>query len=88
LITVLSQASEGKLHRACIKTKFFNQETLMNKDQVKGRIDEVKGKVKEAAGVLLDDKDLEIEGSVEKNVGKVQSGFGDLKQDINKATED
>jgi uncharacterized protein YjbJ (UPF0337 family) len=58
------------------------QETLMNKDQVKGKVEEVKGKVKEAAGVILDDKGMEIEGNVQKNVGKVQSGFGDLKEDI------
>ena len=30
------------------------QETLMNKDQVKGKFEEVKGKVKEAAGVVTD----------------------------------
>jgi uncharacterized protein YjbJ (UPF0337 family) len=55
---------------------------LMNKDQVKGRVEEAKGKVKEAAGVLLDDKDMETEGNVQKNVGKVQAGFGDLKEEI------
>jgi uncharacterized protein YjbJ (UPF0337 family) len=58
------------------------QETLMNKDQVKGRIEEAKGKVKEATGVVLDDKDLEAEGNVQKNIGKVRSGFGDLKEDL------
>jgi uncharacterized protein YjbJ (UPF0337 family) len=57
--------------------KINYQERVMNKDQVKGRVEEAKGKVKEAAGVLLDDKDLEIEGNVQKNVGKVQAGFGD-----------
>jgi uncharacterized protein YjbJ (UPF0337 family) len=34
--------------------------------------------------VILDDKGMEIEGNVQKNVGKVQSGFGDLKEDIKK----
>jgi len=57
-------------------------EIIMNKDQVKGRVEEVKGKVKEAAGVILDDKELELKGNVQKNLGKAQSGFGDLKQDI------
>jgi uncharacterized protein YjbJ (UPF0337 family) len=51
----------------------------MNKDQFKSRVEEVKGKVKEAAGVILDDKTLELEGNVQKNVGKAQAGFGDLK---------
>jgi len=51
----------------------------MNKDQVKGKIEEVKGKAKEAAGVILDDKELEVKGNIQKNVGKVRSGLGDLK---------
>jgi uncharacterized protein YjbJ (UPF0337 family) len=63
------------------------QEKLMNKDQIKGRVEEAKGKVKEAAGVILDDKGLEIEGNVQKNVGKVQSGFGDLKEDVKESID-
>jgi len=43
---------------------------MKNKDQIKGKVEEVKGKVKEAAGVLLDDKGMEIEGNIQKNVGK------------------
>jgi len=64
------------------------QETLMNKDQIKGKVEEAKGKVKEVAGKILDDKGMEIEGNVQKNVGKVQSGFGNLKEDIKKEIED
>lgn len=54
----------------------------MNKDQVKGRVDEAKGAVKEITGKVLDDKGMEIEGNIQKNVGKAQAGFGDLKKDI------
>ena len=54
----------------------------MNKDQIKGRVEE--GKVKEVTGKILDDDDMELEGNVQKNVGKVQAGFGDLKEDIKK----
>jgi uncharacterized protein YjbJ (UPF0337 family) len=57
----------------------------MNKDQIKGRIEETTGKVKEVAGILLDDKALEVEGNIRKNVGKVQAGFGDLQQEIKKS---
>ena len=57
-------------------------ETLMNKDQIKGKVEEAKGKIKEVTGKILDDKGMEIEGNVQKNVGKVQKGFGDLKEDI------
>jgi uncharacterized protein YjbJ (UPF0337 family) len=34
--------------------------------------------------VILDDKGMQIEGNIQKNVGKVQKGYGDLKQDIKK----
>lgn len=54
----------------------------MNKDQVKGRIDVVKGAVKEVAGHIVGNKSLETEGVVQKTVGKVQAGLGDIKSDV------
>ncbi|CRI67243.1 conserved hypothetical protein [Thiocapsa sp. KS1] len=57
----------------------------MNKDQVKGRYEEAKGKVKEVAGNVSGDKELEVEGNIQKNIGKVQAGVGDLKEDIKKS---
>ncbi len=54
----------------------------MNKDQVKGRYEEAKGKVKEVAGNVTGDKELEIEGNIQKNLGKAQAGFGDVKEDV------
>lgn len=54
----------------------------MNKDQVDGRVGEAEGKVKEATGVILDDKEMQAEGNVQKNIGKAQKGYGDIKQDI------
>ena len=80
LSCALIMAIESRLHNY--------QETLMNKDQVKGRVEEAKGKVKEVTGKILDDEDMELEGNVQKNVGKVQAGFGDLKDDIKKEIED
>jgi len=59
----------------------------MNKDQVKGRIEEATGKVKEVAGKVTGDKDLEQEGKVQNIGGKVQAGYGDLKEDIKTAVE-
>jgi uncharacterized protein YjbJ (UPF0337 family) len=70
-----------------------------NKNQLKGRVEEIEakvkkaegrteeaeGKVKEAVGVLLDDKDMQIKGNVQKNVGKVKSGYFDgLNKDTKK----
>lgn len=54
----------------------------MNKDQVDGRVEETKGTVKEVTGKIIDDKGLEVEGNVQKNLGKAQKGYGDIKQDI------
>ena len=59
----------------------------INKDQVEGRVEEAKGTVKEVTGKILDDKSMEIEGNIQKNVGKVQSGYGDLKKDIKDTSE-
>ena len=57
----------------------------MNKDQIKGRVEEAKGKVKEVTGTLLDNDYMELEGNLQKNVGKVNAGFGDIKDDIKKS---
>jgi uncharacterized protein YjbJ (UPF0337 family) len=54
----------------------------INKDQVNGRVEEAKGAVKEVTGKVLDDKGMEIQGNIQKNVGKAQAGFGDIKQDL------
>jgi uncharacterized protein YjbJ (UPF0337 family) len=60
------------------------QESIMNKDQVEGRIEEAKGKVKEVTGKVVGNKDLEVKGKVQKTVGEVQAGYGDLKEDVKK----
>jgi uncharacterized protein YjbJ (UPF0337 family) len=66
-----------------IKTRC--QESIMNKDQVKGRIEEAKGKGKEIAGNLVGNESLEQEGKIQNAKGKVQAGYGDLKEDIKDA---
>jgi len=54
----------------------------INKDQIQGRVDETKGTIKEATGKMLDDKSMQIEGNIQKNLGKAQAGYGDIKKDI------
>jgi uncharacterized protein YjbJ (UPF0337 family) len=56
----------------------------MNKDQVNGRIKEVIGNVKEIAGKITDNKSLEVKGNIQKNIGKAQADFGDLKNNLKK----
>ena len=69
--------------RAIVNSHY--QESIMNKDQVKGRIEEAKGKVKEVAGKVVGNKDLEQEGKIQNTKGKVQAGYGDLKEDVKDA---
>jgi uncharacterized protein YjbJ (UPF0337 family) len=55
---------------------------MVNKDQVKGVAKQVKGSVKETAGRMTGNRQTEAEGAAEKTVGKVQKGFGDVKEKI------
>ncbi len=57
----------------------------MNKGQVKGRTEQATGKIKEVAGKATGDSDLDAEGRVDKNVGKVRSTASDVKEDIKKS---
>ncbi|MFP5407156.1 MAG: CsbD family protein [Gammaproteobacteria bacterium] len=59
----------------------------MNKDQVKGRAEEAKGTVKEVAGKAVGNEKLESEGKVDKAAGKVQSGYGDAKENVKDAID-
>ena len=56
----------------------------INKDQVKGNAQKAIGTVKEVAGKIIGNKELEVKGTVQKNVGRVQSSVGDAKSDIHK----
>lgn len=59
----------------------------MNKDQPKGRIEEAKGKAKEVAGKVIGDKNLARHGKIQKDLGKAQADYGDLREDVKKAKE-
>ena len=62
------------------------QEKRMNKDQVKGRAEEAKGKLKQVTGKAVGNKELEQKGRIQKAGGKIQAGYGDLKEDIKDST--
>jgi uncharacterized protein YjbJ (UPF0337 family) len=57
----------------------------INKDQVKGHVEEAKGAVKEAVGKIVGNPSLEVKGNIEKNLGKSQAKFGDVKEALKKA---
>ncbi len=50
------------------------------KDNAEGKMHQVKGKVKETVGKALKNRDLEIEGIVEKNGGKVQGKIAKIEK--------
>lgn len=54
----------------------------MNRDQVKGRTAQMEGQIKETTGKVVGNKELEEKGKLQKRIGKVRSGFGDLKEDL------
>lgn len=54
----------------------------MSKGQVKGRAAQVTGKIEEVAGKATGDRDLEAEGRVDKNVGKMRSTASGVKKDV------
>jgi uncharacterized protein YjbJ (UPF0337 family) len=52
----------------------------MNEDQVKGRIKTATGEVKVVVGNALGNEQLVEKGETEKAIGKIQAGYGDLKE--------
>ena len=58
----------------------------VNKDQIKGRLKEAQGKANEVAGQIVGNTTLEQKGKVQVVVGKVQAGFGYLKEDVKGST--
>ncbi|MGO4306955.1 CsbD family protein [Cupriavidus sp. RAF12] len=56
----------------------------MNKDQVKGRVTEAAGKVKETFGKMTGNKQTQAAGTLQKDTGKTQAAYGDVKADIKK----
>ncbi len=57
----------------------------MNKSQIKGRIEQAKGQVKQVTGKIVGSKEMEQKGRNQKAGGKLQSGYGDVKEDIKDA---
>jgi len=62
---------------------FFQQEqSNMNKDQVKGAAKDVVGKIQEEAGKAVGSKEQQIKGLSKQISGKAQKGVGDVKQAV------
>lgn len=58
---------------------------MVNKDQIGGLAKQAKGAVKEAAGKATGNRQTQAEGTADKVVGKIQKGYGDLKEKVKKS---
>jgi len=73
--TRLTEAEQGEVMKQL-------RAALQAKQQVQA--EEAKGNVKEAVGKVVGNKDLEVKGNIQKNVGAVQASLGDVKEDVKK----
>jgi uncharacterized protein YjbJ (UPF0337 family) len=60
-------------------------ESNMKKNQAKGRLELFTGKVNRVVGKVLDDENMDMEGRIRKNAGKVRSRYAVLKEEIDNA---
>lgn len=60
----------------------------MNRDERDGKAENLKGRVKEATGILIDDENLEKEGSRERTEGEARETLGKARRKVGEALED
>ena len=60
----------------------------MNKDQIKGGAKDIAGKVQQKAGELTGSEKQQVKGLKNQAEGKIQKGYGDVKEAIDDATDD
>lgn len=60
----------------------------MNQDERAGKTENLKGRIKEAAGILIDDENLEKEGSRERTEGEARETIGKARRKVGEALQD
>ena len=55
------------------------EETIVDKEHVKGAADKAKGAVKETVGKMTGDKEMQAEGKFDKAKGAAHKAAGDIK---------
>lgn len=53
-------------------------------DRARGKLREVEGALKEAIGAAARDRDLELKGKLQKNVGKAQGALARVEKAVGK----
>ncbi|MGQ7354656.1 CsbD family protein [Streptococcus suis] len=59
----------------------------MSEDKFSAKLDQLSGSVKEGLGKLTGDKEIEVEGIVEKGIGKAKELVEDAKDGIEGAVQ-
>lgn len=60
----------------------------MKNEKMRNKFKEVSGHAKEVVGKITGDKQLEVEGNVQKNVSKINASYNDIKESIRRSSED
>jgi uncharacterized protein YjbJ (UPF0337 family) len=62
-----------------------SEETIVDKEHVKGAADRAKGAFKDALGKMTGDKKMQVEGRFDKAKGAAHDAVGELKDAARKA---
>jgi uncharacterized protein YjbJ (UPF0337 family) len=57
-------------------------EASMNRDELEGKAEAIKGKVKQGVGRMIDDPQLQDEGSVDEAAGRTQETLGRARRKV------
>jgi len=62
--------------------------TMMNRDEVEGKVEAVKGKAKQAVGDMTNDPVLEDEGAQDEAAGRAQENVGTARRKVGEVVQD
>jgi uncharacterized protein YjbJ (UPF0337 family) len=65
-----------------------SKEGVMDRDEIKGKIDKAKGYAKDKTGELINDPELEAQGEIERGAGAARETFGKAKRKVKEGVED
>jgi uncharacterized protein YjbJ (UPF0337 family) len=71
-----------------IRTCEFKEKTMINENQVKGKLKEIGGKIQEEFGDAIDSPTQEAKGKATKVEGKVQKTAGDAQESVEEKLDD
>ena len=63
-------------------------EGLMEREEIKGKVERAKGWVKDKAGEITNNPDLEAEGEVEQAEGQLREGYGAAKRKVKETVDE